>query len=179
MVSVEFPTDVILLVSFDVELCSVDTWSILVCISWYLLWVLATSSSFSVISTSFVILNVPHLPSCDFPLGFLLWSSCYLEHRLFLPCIPLCLLPMLIYFPSLVLGSPHFSWCCFSWSPLLYCFHPLLVFSLVLQFPLLFFLTIISLLEIKHLCYPLLYLLDPFLIGYLLWYLSSLKYVTM
>ena len=175
MVLVKFPTDVILLVSSNVELCSVDTWSILVCISWCFLWVLATSSFFSVIPTSFVVLNVPHLPSCDFPLGFLPWSSCCLEHRLFLPCIPLCLLSMLIHFLSLVLGSLLFSWCYFFWSPLLYCFHPLLVFSLALQFPLLFFLIIIPLLGIKRLCYPLLYLLDPFLIEYLLWYLFFLK----
>ena len=44
---------------------------------------------------------------------------------------------------------------------------------------LLFFLTIVSSSEVKCPCYPLLYLLDLFLIEYLPWCLSSLEYAIM
>ena len=115
-----YPIDVILLLSFDIELCSVGIWSILVHISWHLLLVLATNIFFWEVPASYIDLYILYPLIHDFPSEFLPISSCYLVYRLFLLYRPLCLLLRLGHSLSLVLKQLlslllHFSWflwCC-------------------------------------------------------------------
>jgi len=95
---------VVLLTSSDARLCFVDIWNTLVCISWYLPLVLATSSFVWSILASSVVLDVSHPLSCDSLVGSSLWASCCLGHIFFLPCIQSHLLPMIIHCSFLTLG---------------------------------------------------------------------------
>ena len=174
-----FPMDVVLWPSFSVELCSVGTWSNPVHIFWCLPLVLATSNSFWAVPTSYVVLDVPHPLNHGFSSGFPPWSSCCSVHRLFLPCIPLRLLPRLDhrFFP--MLEQLHSLLLRFFWSLWESCFLPLSCFLLLLQLLLLSFIATICPSRVEHLCCLPWCSLDLFLKGYLPLCLSFPVYVSM
>ena len=147
-----YPMDVILLLSFDVKLCSVGIWSILVYISWHLLLVLATNMFFWEVPASYVNLDVLHPRIRDFPLEFLPISSCYLVYRPFLLYRPLCLFPRLGHSFFLVLEQLLFLLLCFFWFLWVCCFLLLLFSSWSLWFLLLSFTAIIFLSITGHPC---------------------------
>ena len=171
-----YPMDVILLLSFDVKLCSIGIWSILVHISWHLFLVLATNMFFWEVPASYVDLDVLHPLNHDFPSEFLPISSCYLVHRPFLLYRPLYLLPRLGHPLSLVLEQLLSLLLYFSWFLWVCCFLLLLFSSWSLWFLLLFFTAIIFLLITGHLCCLLWYPLFLFLTGYLPSYLFFQEY---
>ena len=163
MVLVELPMGIVLLISFNAGLCSVDIWSILVCISWCPLWVLATNSFSWLIPLSSVVLDISYPLSRDFLLESFSWSSCCLEHILFYLHIQFLLLPMLVYLSFPILEPLLFPWCYSSWFPQLHSVYPLLFSFLALWSLLSFFLSIVDPWVVGHPCCPLSYLPDPFL----------------
>ena len=100
MVLVIFWVDVVLLVSFDVGLCSVNTWYNPEHISWYPLWFLATSNFSWLIPTFSVILNDQYSLDHDFLVIFVLIFSCYWEYIFAYPYKQFCFIPKFVYFLS-------------------------------------------------------------------------------
>ena len=137
--------NVILLSFFDVELCFASIWNILIYISWCSLLVLAISTFFWKVSIFYIVLDVPYLPNCDFPLGFSSWFSCYLVYRFFLLYIPLYFFFQVKPFSCL---NNFFLFCCVSLDLLLL----LLFFFWLLWFSLLFSVAIICSLKVEYLC---------------------------
>ena len=128
MVPMVFSIDVILLISSNAELYSVSIWSNLAYIFWHLPLDLATNNSIWVVPSSFAILNVPHLLSCDFLTKSSPLISCYLGYISFLPYIWSHLVPMIIYCPFPVLGPPLILWCYSFWFSPIFPICSLLVF---------------------------------------------------
>ena len=113
--------DKVLLFLLYITLCSVDTWYILECISWYHFLFLATGN-FSWLTWAFaVILDIPHLLDHGFSVKFsLIFSSC-LEHKFFLLYglfhhLSMLVLPLFLVFLKLVVSwyysfiSPLIMW---------------------------------------------------------------------
>ena len=167
MALVVFQVDRVFQIFIDVRLCSVDILYILVCISWHLLKFLATSNSFWLVPTFFVVLDGQHLQNYDFPVKSILWGFCCFGYRFILLCIWFHLVPRLDCFLSLIFVLLPVLWYYFfvflpvNWNP------PMTyIFSISLFW--LWFLFKVLLWASWHLCYSPMYLLSLFLTRYLL-----------
>jgi len=113
MVLLVFPVSKVLQPFLCVVLCSAGILYILGHISWYLIWFLATNSSFWLVWASVVVLNVQHPQDHDFFVKSALIFSYCLEHIFFLPYKQFHFLSKIGYFYFWVLLVLSALWCYF------------------------------------------------------------------
>ena len=154
-------------ISSDVRLYFVDILCTPVYISWCLLWVLDTNSSFWSILLSFVVPDSLCLQDCDFSIKFVPWIFCCLGYISVHPCKWFHFAPKLGHLLSLNLVPLYALLCYFFIFPLIDLSFLLSCSFLALLFLLLFFLSKVLPSTFEHLYYPPLYPPGLFLTRYL------------